>query len=490
MKNSTFLSHQWKAASRSAVVNKNRAVNILMGFLFAFVFLYLIGTGFFIGYHFSEEVQNPIPILMQYGLYFFLGILVLRYMFQKLPTFMATPYLSLPIKKRFLVNFILTKPLFNPLNILPLSFVIAVSLGLRVHVDSYTFWLLFTMVIIIDTFLNYLSIYIKRIEIKHEFVFYIFLAIIAGIMSLDRFDIIDLKSLSSNIFMGIIYHPIWLTVPLVLGFIVFELNFYLLYKNFSLEDFWKSKSKNQKSSLENFNTLNRFGKIGSLALLELKMYIRNKRPRNFLFFTPFFLFYGIFMYSTTPISSNSFDIFIGLFITGGFMLNLGLYFFSWESSHFDLILTLNNSFKDYIKAKYYLMIIASSILFILSTFYVYFGVNILIINSLCFLFNIGVNSLLILYFGTNNKEYMDLSKGSAFNYQGVSIRHFFIMIPLLVLPIIIYLPFRLLGYANIGLATIGILGILGILFREKMLHLITQRFLNKRYRMAAGFRKK
>ncbi len=136
------------------------------------------------------------------------------------------------------------------------------------------------------------------------------------------------------------------------------------------------------------------------------------------------------------------------------------------------------------------MLSTSAIIFLLSTFYVFFGIEILIINSVCFLFNIGVNSLLLLYFATNNNKHMDLSKGSAFNYQGVSGRHFVLMIPLLVLPILIHLPFRALGQANIGFALIAALGILGLLFREKFLDLITRRFISKRYLMSEGFRNK
>lgn len=210
-----------------------------------------------------------------------------------------------------------------------------------------------------------------------------------------------------------------------------------------------------------------------------------------LFMTPLFLLYGLFFYNQPAyLEMNGFLIFVGIFITGGFMMSFGLYFFAWESGHFDLMLTANNTYKDYIKAKYFLMLSTSTIIFLLSTFYVFFGMKILIINSVCFLFNIGINSLLLLYFGTNNNKYMDLSKGSAFNYQGVGGRHFVLMIPLLVVPIFIYLPFGLMGQPDLGFAFIGTLGVLGLLFREKMLDLITRRFISKRYKMSEGFRNK
>lgn len=490
MKNFTFLSHQWKAATRSAAVSKSVGIKIFMGFIFFILFLELLGGGFYLGSALAENSQNPIADLSRYGLYFFLAILMSRYMLQKLPTFMVTPYLNLPIKKSKLVNLILTKPLFNSLNILPLSFALAITIGLHKHIDAYTFWMIVTSVIIGDLFVNYLSIYIKRVQIKHEYVFYLFLASVVGFLLLDKFKIVNFQAISSDVFMQVIQNPLWLMAGILLFALAYYLNFQLLYKHFSLEDFGKGDS-NQRSSLENLNYLDRFGKIGTFVLLELKMCVRNKRTRTMLFMTPLFLLYGLFFYTDpTYLERDGFLIFIGLFISGGFMMSFGLYFFAWESGHFDLMLTANNTYKDYIKAKYFLMLSTSTIIYLLSTFYIFFGIKILIINSACFLFNIGVNSLLLLYFATNNNKHMDLSKGSAFNYQGVGGRHFVLMIPLLVIPIFIYLPFGLMDQTNVGFALISALGILGILFREKMLNLITQRFISKRHKMSEGFRNK
>ncbi|MCT4644355.1 MAG: DUF5687 family protein [Carboxylicivirga sp.] len=490
MRKLTLFSHQWKAATRSAAVSKSIGIKIFMGFVFFILFLELLGGDFYLGTALAKKSDNPIADLTHYGLYFFLAILVSRYMLQKLPTFMVKPYLILPIKKSKLVNFMLTKPLFNSLNILPLSFVLAITFGLHKFIDAYSFGVIIAISLIGDLFVNYLSIYIKRIQIKHEFVFYLFLAIVGGVLFLEQFSIINIQAISSFTFLQVINQPIWLVIGLLLFAMAYYLNFQLLYKHFSLEDFDKGET-NQKSSLENLNYLDRFGKIGTFALLELKMCVRNKRTRTMLFMAPLFLLYGLFFY-TKPnyLEMNGFLIFIGLFITGGFMMSFGLYFFAWESGHFDLMLTANNTYKDYIKAKYFLMLSTSTAIFLLSTFYIIYGIEIILINSVCFLFNIGINSLLLLYFATNNNKHMDLSKGSALNYQGVGGRHFVLMIPLLVIPIFIYLPFSLMNQPNIGLAFIGTLGILGLLFREKLLNIITQRFINKRHQMSEGFRNK
>jgi len=486
----TLVKHQWKAAMRSATASKSLGIKLIMGFIFVLLFLELLGAGFFIGLHLSDNSENPIAELSQYGFYFFLSILMVRYMLQKLPTFMVKPYLILPIKKSRLVNFVLTKPLFNNLNILPLSFALALMGGLHDHLNSSTFWTLFSIVIVGDLFVNYLGIYIKRIQIKHEFVFYLFLAVIAGVLLLNQFAIVDFSAYSAKALMAILDNPLWLILGLIGFAAAYGLNYNLLFNHFSLEDFGKGDA-NQRGSLEHITYLERFGKIGAFMLLELKMCVRNKRTRTMIFMAPLFLLYGLMFYTNPTYSDmKGFLIFVGLFISGGFMMSFGLYFFAWESGHFDLMLTANNSYKDYIKAKYFLMLSTSTIIFLISTFYVYFGLEYLYINAVCFLFNIGINSLLLLYFATNNQKHMDLSKGSAFNYQGVSGRHFVLMIPLLVLPIFIYWPFSAMGQANLGLGLIGLLGIVGLLLREKMLNLITQRFMSRRYKMSEGFRNK
>lgn len=487
MKNTLF-SHQLTGARRSPVFAKDIGIKVLMGFLFFIIFMELLGGGFYIGRKLAEESSNPLIDITKYGFYFFGAMLLMRSTLQKLPTMAVTPYLLLPIKKSKLVNFVLTKPLINVLNLLPFALLAPMLLALHQFVTGYEVLMIFTTLLICDLCINYLAIYIKRIQIKHEFVFYLFLAFIAAFVLLDTFGLVDFASISATTFGAIIANPALLIIPFAMFVGAYFLNYNLLINNFTLEDFGKAESNN-RGSLESVTYLQRFGKIGEFMLLEMKMIIRNKRTRTLLLMAPMFLLYGMLFYTKPDFESmGGFLIFIGLFITGGFIMSFGLYFFAWESGHFDLILTANNSYHDYVKAKYYLMVASSVIMFLLSIPYVYYGVHILLVNTVAALFNIGVNTLLLLYFATNNEKYMDLSKGSAFNYQGVSGRHFVLMLPLLVVPIIIYAPFSLAGYPNIGLMFIGFVGVAGVVFNDKLIAAITKRFISKRHQMAEGFR--
>lgn len=55
MKSLTLLSHQWKAATRSAGASKSAGINIYMGFVFFVLFLELLVGGFYLG---SELAKN------------------------------------------------------------------------------------------------------------------------------------------------------------------------------------------------------------------------------------------------------------------------------------------------------------------------------------------------------------------------------------------------------------------------------------------------
>ena len=59
----------------------------------------------------------------------------------------------------------------------------------------------------------------------------------------------------------------------------------------------------------------------------------------------------------------------------------------------------------------------------------------------CALFNLGVNSFVLMFSATYNVKRIELTKGAFFNYEGVGANQFVMLLPLLLIPIFIYLPF-------------------------------------------------
>jgi hypothetical protein len=106
------------------------------------------------------------------------------------------------------------------------------------------------------------------------------------------------------------------------------------------------------------------------------------------------------------------------------------------------------------------------------------------------IWNLGVNTVLVLFFANQNYKRIDLSKGSAFNWEGVGASQWIMSLPLLITPFLVYLPFSYMDYPDAGIAFIGITGLLFIISREFWLNLLIKQFQNKRFTIAEGFRNK
>jgi len=224
-------------------------------------------------------------------------------------------------------------------------------------------------------------------------------------------------------------------------------------------------------------------------MLELRLLWRHKRTRSIIYMAPIFLGYGFFFYPN-PVYRDmaGFLIFVGIFMTGGMMLNYTNYCFSYESNYFDNILANYKDINLYIRVKYIIAISISTICYILTIPYVFFGTDIFLINTMTYFYNIGFLSIVLFYFATFSKKRMDLSKNAAFNYQGLGASHWLSMLPAFLLPVFIYLPFSFFDLQNTGFIFIGALGLGGLLFYKSMLNFILKQFYKNKYKMAEGFR--
>jgi hypothetical protein len=179
-----------------------------------------------------------------------------------------------------------------------------------------------------------------------------------------------------------------------------------------------------------------------------------------------------------------------MFMTGIFIINYGQFMYSWQASHFDGLLVSKIKFVDFLKAKYLLFTIISTFFLLLTTPYAYFGWKTLVIEIIMYMWNIGVNATIVLFFANRNYKRMDLSKGAAFNWEGIGSNQWILSLPLLITPYLIYGPLALLHQADTGLGLLGLIGLAGILTRGFWISKLEADFYNKRYTIAEGFRNK
>ena len=82
---------------------------------------------------------------------------------------------------------------------------------------------------------------------------------------------------------------------------------------------------------------------------------------------------------------------------------------SWDSAYYPLMMSQNIQYKDYLSSKWWLIVIATVASTILSSFYLYFGWEAYALVLVGAVYNIGINSYLVLLGGAYIKTPIDLA---------------------------------------------------------------------------------
>lgn len=493
-----LISIEWKEARRSPLWNKNLLINIVLGISF----LYLIGMFVALGIV-LDDILIKIPIddidyntykesfvlrrLDRFLLYYFFIDLILRYFMQKLPALSVQPFLHLPINKSQLVNYMLAKGLVSPLNVLNVLIFVPFVLELFSNLslsESMGWTVGFATMILFN---NYFLTYIKRTSEVNFKVFLVMLASLASIIALDWYDLVDFQRLSEVIFNAFFLKPITVLIPITLAAMVYYLNFRYLKSNLYMSRL--NRDRRSEITYVGAGVLSRFGIVGRLTELEFKFIWRNKRPRSVLLITVLFLGYGLLVFPNPEYSGNYLMyVLFSIIITGMFILNYGQYLLGWEGSHFDHVLTRKVTFEDYYLSKFLLFALVSAAAMVLAIPYAYFGWKILLVVFSVFLFNVGIGTHCVMFFGSLNPKKIELSKGTVFNWQGVGAAQFLLIIPVMGLPLGLYGLGVILGDENIGIMLIGVAGLLGLAGTRVWISLLSKWLRSQRYKISNDFR--
>ncbi len=488
-----FIRHQLKQALRSSIWQKNVATNIILGFILLLLFMDLLFVGLMIDKILNQLYpdRNPVTVFNGIILYYLLGDLVIRFFMQQLSGFSFEAYLHLPIKKSAIVHYAALKTLLSIFNILP--YFVFLPFAFKVIPSVYSTgmaWTWLVSMISLTLANNFFTAWLKRqLGSKPKIVGFVALAV-ALLIVLDYFKVLSLSTFSGTIFDYITQHAMIVLVPVAL-LIASYLNYYLFLRRRLYPEELRLLKDKKVDVLSTMHYFKRLGLIGDMITLEIKLLWRNKRTKTFLMLFPIFVLYGLIFY-TQPTYKDSFGflIFVGFFMTGGMMLGYLNYTFGWESSYFDAILTNNIDFNRYLRVKYIIAQVLCTICYIVTIPYVFFGWDILLVNTALYLYNMGFLAFVLLYMATFNKKRMDLSRNSAFNYQGIGASNWLAVLPGFLLPILLALPFRLAGYPKAGFLFLGILGMAGLVFSRSIIKMILRNLEKRKYIMADGFRQK
>ena len=484
-----FINLEWKSFFRSASFGTNVAMKVLMGFFALYFIVIFAGAGIGAFFVIKEELKlDPLLTINKFVIYYLVADLVIRFFLQKMPVMNIKPLLTLPIKRNIIVHFTLGKTALSFFNWAHAFFFIPFSITLLLNGYSFLNVIMWHLGIMAMIFINnFINVLINN----KDSIFYSILVLVAGFGAAQYFKIFDITNYTVSFFQSFYATYFVFLVPILVAIALYYFAFKFFKNNLNLDEGLAKKSEIAKT--ENFNWLNQFGTLGTFLKNDIRLLKRNKRSRTTVIMSVVFIFYGLlfFTHSIKAYDNPAMKVFAGIFVSGGFLFTFGQFIPSWDSAYYQLMMSQNIKYREYISSKWWLMVIGTIISTIIASFYLYFGVDTYLLIVVSAIFNIGVNSHLVMLGGAFVKTPIDLSKakGAFGDKQAFNLKTMLIAVPKLLLPMALYA----LGYyvfsPKIGLLFVALAGILGFAFRNYVFSKIEKIYKTEKYATIAAYKK-
>ncbi len=483
-----FFNLQLKSFFRAASFKTNLAFKILMIFAalyFIVVFLAMgVGSFFIIK---KAGLGDPLRVVNRFMIYYLVMDLYIRYMFQKMPILNIKPLLYMPFKKSAVVKYSLGKTVFSFFNWMHAFFFVPFSIVLLTQgydpLDVVV-WHLAIMALFYSN--NFLNIMMNN----QDRIFYPMVSILA-ILALCQYNgWFDITLYTAPVFDAFFDTPWAFVIPILLltGLVYASFNYFK--KHMYLDGGLATKHTEAKS--EDYTWLNRFGNLGTFLKNDIKLIRRNKRSKTTVMLSVLFIFYGLLFGSgaVEVYEGPVWSIFAGIFVSGGFLFSFGQFVPSWDSSYYPLMMSQNIQYREYLSSKWYLIVIATVISTVLSAFYLYFGWEFYLAIVVGAIYNIGVNSYLVLWGGAYIKTPIDLtSNKKAFgDKQAFNVKTMLLTIPKLVLPLLVFAAGYYLINPVAGYIAVALSGVLGFVFKDQAFKMIEKIYKKEKYKTLLAYK--
>ncbi|MGI9548091.1 MAG: DUF5687 family protein [Flavobacteriaceae bacterium] len=485
-----FIALQWKSFFRAASFKTNVAFRILMIFgalYFAAVFLAL-GVG---SYYIMRDagIENPLDLVNRYLIYYLAADLYVRYMLQKMPVMNIRPMLYLPFKKNDIVYYSLAKTTTSFFNWAHAFFFIPFSIVLLKEgysVAGVLGWHFGLMA------LFYCNNFINIMMNNKDWLFYILIGILGSLGLAQYYGWFDMTQYTAAVFKTLYSIPLTAVLAWSLLAIILINAFAYFKKRMYLDGGLATKQAIAKT--EDYLWLNRLGNLGTFLKNDIKLIKRNKRSRTTVIMSILFLFYGL-LFFTQGIDTYDhpvWKIFAGIFVSGGFLFSFGQFVPSWDSAYYPLMMSQNIRYREYILSKWYLVIFATAISAVIGVFYLYFGWEAYLAVLVGAVYNIGVNSHLVLWGGAYIKTPIDLtSNKNAFgDKQAFNAKTLLLILPKIILPLLIFAIGYYWIHPDMGYTMVAVTGVMGFALKNVVFKKIEAVYKKEKYKTLMAYSEK
>lgn len=483
-----FLRLEIKSFFRGSSVGINLAMKIFR-FIGILSFIgYCIGAAFLAFFYVKGEMgQDPVKIVSRFMIILWVADLILKYLMQQMSTQNIKPFLTLNIPKKTLVNYMLIKTFLSPFSWMNSFFLITFAVICMFNgfgtLGSLSWLIALSLLFYLNNFINILFNNKENIAIAVGIVF-------AAIGGLTYYNIVPVLDYSERFFHSFYDKPYFTLFAIALFIALWKICYNHVKQEFYLDQGLEDKKTIGKT--ENIAFLNKYGAIGSFINNDIKMMRRNKVTKGIIIGSFMFIFYGLLMFSSDVYKTPYMMMFMGLFVTGGFQFLFGQRVPSFDSSYYPLMMTLNVPYKEYLKAKWWLMNIVTAVSIVVALFYAIISWETYFTFFAAGLYNIGVNSQFTLWSGAFNKTQIDLNSKEKVMGQknSFNLKSLLLLIPKMLLPMAVFGISKYFFGMTEAVISIAVLGLIGFLFREKIFDTIVKQYKSEKYSTLEAFKSK
>jgi hypothetical protein len=479
--------HYLKQIRRSPVLLQDGAQAFMLAIFALYLAVYMVLAGV-LGGGFLREYLPDMPVMtggLVALLFYFPADVLMRYFLQKYPVIHAKPYIVLPVSRAQIAHYLVLRSCLHFFNVLLLFAAVPFVLINRAEADTLELVLFCASAVCLPLLA---SLTVFKLEISKNtrgwWPFALFGTLVtAGLLEYNGVASIYAATAAWVQRPAVQYIWLILLVPLLAGLYV------VLHKSITIALQQEPPSTPVRGGFTKAARLHGYFDPEVRPFIQLEAITLARLPRAKQYFLSGFLVLALPFSSWGEPTNEWLIAFYTFLMTGVAAMSHGQLLLSWNSTHFDLLLSRGRSVETLFRAKYYVLCLEVGFFALLSLFFVWTDVRFLWFTIAMTLINCSVSIYAYMLLAVVSSRRIEPEAGGFMSMDGFGAGHYLITIPLFAMPMALYGIGFLAGGMWGGLALLSGVGLTGVVFHKPIIRWLTRIFMKNRYQIAAAFRK-